>query len=84
MSAVPSGSVVTVGYQRPARMSGWRVHRSVQGSNVNTQRLPLKSEPGPPAGSGYARLPPATSTRPSARTVWPEHQRFAAFTTPLG
>src|SRR4051794_5723016 len=69
----PSGIVRRLGYQRPCRMSGWRVQVSFHGLNVRTSFRPFH----PCVAVGpveYWRLPPATTTRPSGSIAWPAHQ----------
>src|SRR5262245_21478140 len=62
-STRPSGSVVTVGYQRAYAMSGPRVQVMVAGLK---KFVILNPTPGPSQS-----WPPTNITRPSARTTWP-------------
>src|SRR6185295_10295718 len=62
MSALPSASVVTVGYQRPAFMSGSRDHTFSTGSYRPADFRP----------TSLLICPPPTNSRPSASSVSPE------------
>ncbi len=63
ISISPLRSGVTVGYQRPAAMSGPTLHVLVEGSKTCVWRMPR---------SCASRLPPARNSRPSARCASPE------------
>src|SRR5687768_15810359 len=75
-STFPSGSRVTVGYHRRNDMSGPAVHVMVTGSKMLTC--------GDPRAMVAQSCPPATNTRPSGRTTWPEQkmsfEKFRSFT----
>src|SRR5467141_4406149 len=64
----PSGSEVTLGYQRPTDMEGPELQLCVDGSK--------KVELGMPT-CGVPVWPPATNTRPSGSSEWPEQKRLA-------
>jgi hypothetical protein len=66
ISVRASGIRSCVGYQRPWRIGSWLSQDSVHGSNVKTVFSPVDTC----AGSLW-RLPPITSTRPSARSDVP-------------
>src|SRR3954471_3409891 len=66
-SARPSGRVVAVGYHRRYAMFGSGVHFCVLGSKMLAMAEPMKLE-------STHSCPPATRTRPSASTVWPEQK----------
>jgi hypothetical protein len=67
----PSGSRVAVGYQRPWRMSTWRVQVSATGSKIQIWLRPKKLSP--PVQSSW---PPTNRMRPSASGTWPAQKRF--------
>src|SRR6476660_1344382 len=67
MSTSPLPRVVVVGYHRPLAMSALDCHVLVLGLKSVVLGRPWLS----------VMCPPATKTRPSARSVWPEQKRFA-------
>src|SRR2546421_11658837 len=79
ISMRPSGINTVVGYQRPCSMSGCSVQVSFHGSNVKIFFSPRKLLL---LLVAYARLPPATTTRPSGSSAWPAHQMLAGFILP--
>src|SRR5437867_2749242 len=64
----PSGSAVTVGYQRPWGMGAAELQPWLAGSKMVALVMP----------KWVAVWPPATNTRPSASRAWPEQKRLAA------
>src|SRR5437868_7642295 len=64
----PSGSAVTVGYQRPSGMGATELQPWLAGSKMVALAMP----------KWLLLWPPATNTRPSASSAWPEQKRLAA------
>ena len=68
ISTSPLGSSVVEGYQRGKVIEAPGVHGLITGSNVAVCAVPSSWD------AAYA-VPPATKTRPSARTVWRHRTR---------
>src|SRR2546430_1606604 len=66
-STRPSGSAVTVGYQRPAGRGATELQAWLAGSKMVALVMPTWG----------LVWPPATNTRPSASRAWPEQKRLA-------
>src|SRR6266403_112690 len=64
----PSGSAVTVGYQRPPGMGVTELQRRLAGSKMVALLMP----------TWVLEWPPATNTRPSGSRAWPAQKRLAA------
>ena len=67
MSTRPSASVVVVGYQRARDMSGPAVHEPASGLSSRVIFRPSYA---------FVLCPPATNSRPSGSSVWPEQNRL--------
>src|SRR2546430_10686217 len=65
----PSGSAVTVGYQRLSGIGAAELQPWLAGSKSVVLLMPTWAVP---------EWPPATSTRPSGSRAWPEQKRLAA------
>src|SRR5712664_350253 len=64
----PSGSAVTVGYQRASGMAAAELQPWLAESKIVALGMPTWAE---------ALWPPATNTRPSGSRAWPEQKRLA-------
>src|SRR5712675_1463407 len=64
----PSGSAVTVGYQRATGMEAAKLQARVAGSKMLALVMPTWAVP---------VCPPAVNTRPSGSSAWPEQKRLA-------
>src|SRR4051794_30777934 len=64
----PSGSAVTVGYQRATGMEATELQIWLPGSKTVALAMPTWALP---------EWPPPTNTRPSESSAWPEQKRSA-------